>query len=199
MNNDLISRKALIKWIDDSVSQYGHTYSTDMLNMWGLFKDYLINNAPTAEITEEQAIDKLHETGWLIRHDKEMTERPHIIDNCDMNVFEPEKHMKERPKEEKLYEIKVNIPEDIKDKLIEELSKPRKVIPDESKTVTDCMIAYGDGFESARRLFESKCRDCDFRKFSETFINGIVEVMTKNGIESVEQLTEILGKGNDND
>lgn len=49
MNNDLISRSALIKWIDDSVSQYGHTYSTDMLNMWGLFKDYLINNAPTVE------------------------------------------------------------------------------------------------------------------------------------------------------
>ena len=44
---DLISREALIKWIDDSVSQYGNTYSTDMLNMWGLFKDYLINNAST--------------------------------------------------------------------------------------------------------------------------------------------------------
>lgn len=34
-----------------------------------------IDNAPTVELTEEQAIDKLHETGWLIRHDKEMTER----------------------------------------------------------------------------------------------------------------------------
>lgn len=49
MNNDLISRSALIKWIDDSVSQFGGTYSTDMLNMWGLFKDYLINKAPTVE------------------------------------------------------------------------------------------------------------------------------------------------------
>ena len=37
---------------------------------------YQIDNAPIAPITEEQAIDKLHETGWLIRHDKEMTERP---------------------------------------------------------------------------------------------------------------------------
>lgn len=37
----------------------------------------IIDNAPTVEITEEQAIDKLHETGWIIRHDKEMTERPH--------------------------------------------------------------------------------------------------------------------------
>ena len=35
-----------------------------------------IAEAPTVEITEEQAIDKLHETGWLPRHDKEMTERP---------------------------------------------------------------------------------------------------------------------------
>ena len=37
---------------------------------------YQIDNAPTVELTEEQAIDKLLETGWLIRHDKEMTERP---------------------------------------------------------------------------------------------------------------------------
>lgn len=46
---DLLSREALIKWIDDSVSKYGHIYSTDTLNMWGLFKDYLINFAPTVE------------------------------------------------------------------------------------------------------------------------------------------------------
>ena len=31
---------------------------------------------PTVDITEEQAIDKLHETGWMQRHDKEMTARP---------------------------------------------------------------------------------------------------------------------------
>lgn len=36
----------------------------------------IIDNAETVEITEEQAIDKLHETGWLPRHDKEMTARP---------------------------------------------------------------------------------------------------------------------------
>lgn len=35
-----------------------------------------IDNAPAIEITEEQAINKLHETGWLIEHDKEMTTRP---------------------------------------------------------------------------------------------------------------------------
>lgn len=36
----------------------------------------MVQNAPTFEITEQQAIDKLHETGWLIKHDKEMTEKP---------------------------------------------------------------------------------------------------------------------------
>ena len=38
----------------------------------------IIDNFPTIEITEEQAIDKLHETGWLQEHDKQMTERPQI-------------------------------------------------------------------------------------------------------------------------
>ena len=35
-----------------------------------------LKDGSIVDITEEQAIDKLHETGWLIRHDKEMTERP---------------------------------------------------------------------------------------------------------------------------
>lgn len=56
---DLISREALIKWIDDSVSQYGHVYSTDMLNMWGLFKDYLINNAPTVDAIPTELHEKI--------------------------------------------------------------------------------------------------------------------------------------------
>lgn len=41
-----------------------------------IFYEDEIDNAPTVEITEEQAIEKLHETGWMPRHDKEMTERP---------------------------------------------------------------------------------------------------------------------------
>lgn len=39
----------------------------------------IIDDAPEFKITEEQAIDKLHETGWLIKHDKEMTERPQKV------------------------------------------------------------------------------------------------------------------------
>ena len=71
MNNDLISRSELIK-------AFEHLASDDYENpLW--YEDTVfrvIDNAPTVELTEEQAIDKLHETGWLIRHDKEMTERP---------------------------------------------------------------------------------------------------------------------------
>ena len=82
--------------------------------------------------------------------DKETRIRANAVKTfiCEMFLL-----LKEFPTVE-LQPIKVNVPEDIKDKLIEELSKPRKVILDEPETVTDCIIAYGDGFESARRLFE---------------------------------------------
>lgn len=44
----LIDADEIIKWADDSVSQYGGTYSIDMLNMFGLFKE-VIDNTPTVE------------------------------------------------------------------------------------------------------------------------------------------------------
>lgn len=66
MNDDLISREALIR--EACVKFYTTPYYKHILD--------LIDNAPTVEITEEQAIDKLHETGWMQRHDKEMNERP---------------------------------------------------------------------------------------------------------------------------
>lgn len=44
---------------------------------------------------------------------------------------------------------------------------------------------------------QGECENCDFRKFSETFVDGVVEVMNKNGITSVEQLSEILKGGAD--
>ena len=44
----LIDADALKEWVDDSISQYGNQYSTDMLNMFGLFKE-VIDNAPTVE------------------------------------------------------------------------------------------------------------------------------------------------------
>lgn len=39
---------------------------------------------------------------------------------------------------------------------------------------------------------QGECKKCDYRKFTETFIDGVVDVMNKNGITSVEQLQEIL-------
>lgn len=54
---DSISREALKKWVDDSISQYCNQYSTDMLNMFGLFKE-VIDNAPTVEYTFEEAFQK---------------------------------------------------------------------------------------------------------------------------------------------
>lgn len=42
---------------------------------------------------------------------------------------------------------------------------------------------------------QGECEKCDFRKFSETFIDGVVDLMNKNGITSVEQLSELLKGG----
>lgn len=42
---------------------------------------------------------------------------------------------------------------------------------------------------------QGECENCDYRKFTETFVDGVVEVMNKNGITSVEQLSEILKGG----
>lgn len=69
MNDDLISRTELKKCAIPC--QINNGALTDLC-----VPLYQIDNTPTVEITEEQAIDKLHDTGWLPLHDKEMTERP---------------------------------------------------------------------------------------------------------------------------
>ena len=66
-SGDLISREALKKAVKNRF---------DNSEYFPFHFLALINNAPKVKITEEQAIDKLHETGWLIEHDKEMTTRP---------------------------------------------------------------------------------------------------------------------------
>ena len=56
----------------------------------------------------------------------------------------------------------------------------------------------GDTQAVGTKLEESKqvdCENCDFRKFTETFVDGVVDVMNKHGITSVEQLSEILKGG----
>ena len=42
---------------------------------------------------------------------------------------------------------------------------------------------------------QGECANCDFRKFTEKFIDGVVEVMNENDISSIEQLSEILRGG----
>lgn len=74
-SGDHISRSEIRKAIEELPNanpSYSHT--CDVVERDEVFE--IIDNAQAVEITEEQAINKLHETGWLIEHDKEMTTRP---------------------------------------------------------------------------------------------------------------------------
>jgi len=71
MSNDLISREYIKLFICEYEKFNGK--ETEIVKAIPI---QAIDNAPTVDITEEQAIDKLHETGWMQKHDKEMTERP---------------------------------------------------------------------------------------------------------------------------
>ena len=57
---------------------------------------------------------------------------------------------------------------------------------------------YGHGYKQAERDLkrpQGMCEKCDYRKFSERFIDEIVDLMNKNDITSFEQLSEILKGG----
>ena len=98
---DCISRKDLRKQVVAARSWYtpicsgGTEYGEGAIGMADEIIE-LIDDAPAVEITEEQAINKLHETGWLIEHDKEMTTRPQgeccdscylcDVGNCDVKM-----------------------------------------------------------------------------------------------------------------
>lgn len=86
MNDDLISRSALKNFINKvcfSEEEEWVKFRVDNGSR-GQIERILayIDNAQTVDITEEQAIDKLHETGWLPKHDKEMTEMTHGCTKC---------------------------------------------------------------------------------------------------------------------
>ena len=49
--------------------------------------------------------------------------------------------------------------------------------------------------ETVNNALPADCENCDYRKFTEKFIDGCFEVMNKNGITSIEQLTEMLKEG----
>ncbi len=42
---------------------------------------------------------------------------------------------------------------------------------------------------------QGDCENCDFRKFTEKFVDNVVDLMNENGITSIEQLDEILRGG----
>lgn len=39
---------------------------------------------------------------------------------------------------------------------------------------------------------QGECKACDYYKLAQSFINGIVEVISKNGLTSIDELLEIL-------
>lgn len=66
---DLISREALINVILNDCKLDGVNAN------WEVNRILVhIKNAPTVEISQEQAIDKLNEIGWLYNHDKAIAE-----------------------------------------------------------------------------------------------------------------------------
>ena len=74
MNNDLISRSELKKALHNFFD--GKVINEPTYILRDVF--CYIDNAPTVE------------------------PEPYVIDNCDMNVFEPEKYLKERPQDESI-------------------------------------------------------------------------------------------------
>lgn len=55
-----------------------------------------------------------------------------------------------------------------------------------------------DGMLQAEKLYarpQGDCENCDYRKFSETCIDAVVEVMNEYGITSVEELMQRLKGG----
>jgi len=50
---------------------------------------------------------------------------------------------------------------------------------------------YNHGYKQAK----SECKKCEYRKFTQTFIDRVVVVMKKYGITSVEQLSKMLKGG----
>lgn len=68
-------------------------------------------------------------------------------------------------------------------------------IPAESETADARHANVFFNIGGWRKRPQGDCENCDFRKFSETFIAGVVDAINKNGITSVEQLSELLKGG----
>ena len=49
-----------------------------------------------------------------------------------------------------------------------------------------------DVIENAPTVELPKCQDCEYLKFTEQFVGGVVETMNKNGISGIEELERII-------
>ena len=59
--SDLISRQAVLDGITASINQFGGRYTTDMMNMWGLFTQ-MIQDMPSAQQDCTECAEYDHET-----------------------------------------------------------------------------------------------------------------------------------------
>lgn len=181
MSNDLISRSELKKAFDD--------YSKTNPNLSGIFEvgKFIIDNAPTV-IPDIEEFDKaLHK--WFEEIDEWEKKN---------GKTRPQGDLISRSEAEKLGATclaKRN-----------ENGQLEAIISLDNAPTVDCIE-----FNRAKKLIkqayqkgkdirpQGDCNNCDFRKFTEKFVDGVVELMNENDITSFEQLSKMLGKGNDND
>ena len=59
----------------------------------------------------------------------------------------------------------------------------------------DCYIRYSQGYIDGATNNPKECKTCDYYKFAQSCINGIVEIINKNGLTSLDELLDLLKKG----
>lgn len=62
-------------------------------------------------------------------------------------------------------------------------------------TIEDIQTVREDALILGAKLAQrpqGECKACDYYKLAQSFINGIVEVISKNGLTSIDELLEIL-------
>lgn len=62
----------------------------------------------------------------------------------------------------------------------------------------ECYIRYSQGYLDGATNNPKECKACDYYKFAQSCINGIVEIISKNGLTTLDELLEILKKGANN-
>ena len=143
----------------------------------------IIDNAPTVEITKPQSYCMGFTDGLAAQN----YEKPPMF---------------ERPQGEREFLDRVNISElsnEEKLKLVEQIMPDNKydeVILAHERIAYERGVAdgYAEAIEEGTNT-KPKCEDCEYRKFAEKFIEGIVAIMNEQGIKGVDELMEKLKGG----